>query len=68
MSATGYPKYDTPLTTEERRRLAVDPAATPHRRINDTYFNRIRWPAAVYAWFVLGGAMFAYLLFWVFEG
>lgn len=62
MNATGYHDYDEPLSTEERRRQAVDPAKTPRRRINDTLLNRVRWPAGLLLWFVAGGALFVYFL------
>jgi hypothetical protein len=66
MNATGYHDYDEPLSTEERRRRTVDPEKTPGRRINDTLFNRVRWPAGLLLWFVAGAALLGYFLsLWV---
>lgn len=49
------------LSTEDRRTQAVDPDAAPKRRINDTWFNRVRWPAFLVAWVAMGLIVFAYL-------
>ena len=67
MTAMGYSEYDDPLSSEDRRQRNVDPSATPRRRIDDTLFNKIRWPAGIVLWFVGGGGLFVYLvyrLFW----
>lgn len=62
MATSHFPQNDqTPF--QERRHHDTDPATTPRRRINDTFFNRIRWPAFIYLWFVLGFFLLVYLLF-----
>jgi hypothetical protein len=63
MSVSNYFPPNPSEQPVERRRHDADPATTPRRRINDTWFNRIRWPAFVYAWFVLGFFLLVYLLF-----
>lgn len=62
-STNYYPGPDAPpeLSTEDRRTHAVDPDASPKRRINDTWFNKVRWPAFLVFWFVMGLVVFAYL-------
>jgi hypothetical protein len=62
MSALRYSPPEPPQPGE-RRHQYIEPAKTPRRRINDTLFNRIRWPAFVYSWFVLGFALLVYLLY-----
>ncbi|SIQ27435.1 hypothetical protein SAMN05421829_103218 [Aromatoleum tolulyticum] len=64
MSATNYysgQEAPPELSTEDRRTHEVDPNAAPKRRINDTWFNRVRWPAFLVAWVAMGLAVFAYL-------
>ena len=64
MSAMNYypgPGSPPELTTEDRRSRSADPGASPKRRINDSWFNRIRWPAFLVGWIVMGLAVFAYL-------
>ncbi|MCC4116776.1 hypothetical protein LLG90_15565 [Aromatoleum toluclasticum] len=64
MSAINYyPGPGTPpeLSTEDRRTHAADPEAAPKRRLDDTWFNKVRWPAFLVFWFVMGLVVFAYL-------
>lgn len=64
MSAINYyPGPGTPpeLSTEDRRTRAVDSEAAPKRRLDDTWFNKVRWPAFLVFWFVMGLVVFAYL-------
>lgn len=59
MSAINYSGPDLPdLSTEDRRKHDGSPATTSKRRLNDSWFNRTRWPAFLVAWFVLGLAVF----------
>lgn len=57
--------YDPPLTTEDRRSHREDGAEAPHRRLNDSFFNKFRWPAFIYGWFALGAILLAYWLYWL---
>ncbi|NMG27403.1 hypothetical protein [Aromatoleum evansii] len=64
MSAINYnPGSGAPpeLSTEDRRTHAVEREAAPKRRLNDTWFNKVRWPAFLVFWFVMGLVAFAYL-------
>lgn len=64
MSATNYYSgHEAPpeLSTEDRRAQAHDPDAAPKRRINDTWFNKVRWPAFLVAWAAMGVLAFVYL-------
>jgi len=54
------------ITTDERRNCCeLDNEA--HRRLRDTRFNRLRWPAFLTAWAVGGGALLLALLYWAFS-
>ena len=64
MSTTHYysgPGAPPELSVEDRRSHAVDQEKSPRRRINDTWFNKVRWPAFLIAWVVMGLVVFAYL-------
>lgn len=63
MSVSDYSPPNSSQPSDDRRRHHADPATTPRRRINDTLFNKIRWPAFVFSWFVLGFFLLVYLLF-----
>lgn len=62
-STNYYPGHGAPpeLSTEDRRTHAVDPGTSPKRRINDTWFNKVRWPAFLVVWVAMGLVVFAYL-------
>lgn len=61
MHAAG--SHDLPeMTTDDRRTHVIEPSTAPKRRINDTLFNRLRWPVFIGIWFVVGLAVFVYLL------
>ncbi|AYH44984.1 hypothetical protein [Azoarcus sp. DN11] len=64
MSTANYysgPGTPPELSTEDRRTHAAPLSESPHRRINDTWFNKVRWPAFLAFWIVMGLAAFAYL-------
>lgn len=50
------------LTTEDRRTRETEPAGTPKRRIDDTFFNRLRWPVFLLLWFIGGLSVLGYLV------
>lgn len=65
MSASAYhPDRDALAhSVQDERRVA--PSNTPssrHRRINDRWFNKVRWQLAIGLWFVLGVVILAYLV------
>lgn len=64
MATIHYPPShpSAPRPTEDRRSRDMDPALTPKRRINDTFFNKARWPVFMGLWFVGGLAVIVYLL------
>lgn len=51
-----------PTPGPERRLHRAPPGSAPRRRIQDTFFNRVRWPAFVFAWFIAGLAVLLLLL------
>ncbi|QTQ37831.1 Uncharacterized protein ToN1_37240 [Aromatoleum petrolei] len=64
MSALNYhqgPGSPPGLSTEDRRLPSADPDISPKRRINDSWFNRIRWPMFLVGWVAMGLVAFAYL-------
>ena len=62
-TANYYSGRGTPpeLSTEDRRTHAAATPGSPHRRIDDSWFNRVRWPAFIAFWIVMGFVVFAYL-------
>ncbi len=64
MTATDFPDSGIPdeLTTQDRRTHTRGAAGTPKRRLDDTLFNRLRWPAFLVLWFLGGLAVFLYLI------
>lgn len=63
MTNTDFSPYEQPLSKEDRRERNVDSANTSKRRIDDSTFNKVRWPAFVYSWFVLGFVLLVLILF-----
>lgn len=52
---------DTASTDE--RRTHPDPGSTAHRRLRDSRFNMLKWPAFVGLWAVGGGLLLLALLY-----
>lgn len=50
------------LTTEDRRTHPEHAPGARKRRIDDTLFNRLRWPAFLVLWFAGGLAVLTWLI------
>lgn len=62
MTASGYSNNSSPYD----RRHNADSATSFHRRLGDTFFNKVRWPVFVFLWFVGGASLLVYLLAQIF--
>lgn len=64
MANLDYSPYGPSRSAEDRRSHQTDPSMTPKRRLNDSLFNKVRWPALIYFWFALGIILFIYVFIW----
>lgn len=62
MNASAYSEHHTP----DDRRQSADSVRPFRRRLEDTFFNKVRWPVFVFLWFVGGLSLLLYLLVRIF--